>query len=152
MLHKSHNDFCLSHFPIRMLWLIGHRSLVERRSCARDLPHPKILAWRPLCARSYSILLNWTFMWCTRSFIFMILSLSVFLYPVVYLVNCTLFVMPSAQCVTMILNLCSTSLNFGILLQLTSEDKAYRLTNSLSVCRCTYRVAQKKVSLSLIHI
>ena len=48
MLHTSHDDFCLSHSPIPMLWLIGHRSLVKRRSWTADLAHPKIFAWRPL--------------------------------------------------------------------------------------------------------
>ena len=47
MLHTSHNDYCLYHSPNPMLWLIGHRSLVECQSWAADLAHPKILAWHP---------------------------------------------------------------------------------------------------------
>jgi len=53
ILHTSHNDFCLSSIP--MLWLIGHRSLVERRSSAADLAHPKTLAWRPLYNKSFLV-------------------------------------------------------------------------------------------------
>jgi len=51
----SHNEFCLSHSPIPMLWLIGHRSLVERRSWAADLAQPNILARRlPSVLRDHS--------------------------------------------------------------------------------------------------